>query len=112
MRQMLPAPEYLTARLRHARWIGGGSGAATSTIVRRRAADERQRLHNSDAVIPNHAWRSDSVDTPLLQIFVAMDMDERWANRSPEVMVRTFHWFAGEGLDLIVLIVDDRTGGR
>ena len=31
-----------------------------------------------------------------------MDMDERWVNRSPEAMLETFHWFRGEGFDLIV----------
>ncbi len=31
-----------------------------------------------------------------------MDMDERWVNRSPDEMVKTFPWFAGEGFDLIV----------
>jgi hypothetical protein len=29
-------------------------------------------------------------------------MDERWANRSPEVMLDTFHWFRGEAFELIV----------
>ena len=31
-----------------------------------------------------------------------MDMDERWVNRSPQTMLETFHWFRGEGFDLIV----------
>lgn len=31
-----------------------------------------------------------------------MDMDERWVNRSPEVMLSTFPWFLGEAFDLIV----------
>ncbi|MDQ0847248.1 hypothetical protein [Streptomyces sp. V1I6] len=31
-----------------------------------------------------------------------MDMDERWVNRPPEVMLETFHWFRGEGFGLIV----------
>jgi len=31
-----------------------------------------------------------------------MDMDERWVNRSPETMLKTFHWFRGEGFRLIV----------
>ncbi|WP_321897102.1 hypothetical protein [Burkholderia cepacia] len=31
-----------------------------------------------------------------------MSMDERWVNRSPEVMVETFHWFRGEAFHLIV----------
>ena len=29
-------------------------------------------------------------------------MDERWVDRSPQVMLETFHWFAGEGFGLIV----------
>jgi hypothetical protein len=29
-------------------------------------------------------------------------MDERWVNRSPAEMLETFHWFQGEGFDLIV----------
>lgn len=32
----------------------------------------------------------------------AMDMDERWVNRSPEAMLETFHWFRGEGFGLII----------
>ena len=31
-----------------------------------------------------------------------MDMDERWVNRSPKTMLETFHWFRGEGFNMIV----------
>jgi hypothetical protein len=31
-----------------------------------------------------------------------MDMDERWVNRPPEVMLESFHWFQGELFGLIV----------
>ena len=31
-----------------------------------------------------------------------MSMDERWADRSPQTMLETFHWFRGEGFGLIV----------
>ena len=31
-----------------------------------------------------------------------MDMDERWLNRPPEVMLETFHGFQGEGFDLVL----------
>lgn len=31
-----------------------------------------------------------------------MDMDERWVNRSPKTMLETFHWFQGEGFNLII----------
>ncbi|HEY7021944.1 MAG TPA: shikimate kinase [Ktedonobacterales bacterium] len=92
----------LSAQLRHVRWIGGGSGAGKSTIARQLAADHGLYLYDTDAVMAEHARRSHPADTPLLHAFIAMDMDERWATRSPEVMFQTFHWFAGEGFDLIV----------
>lgn len=31
-----------------------------------------------------------------------MDMDERWVNRSAQIMLETFHWFRGESFGLIV----------
>ena len=31
-----------------------------------------------------------------------MDMDERWLTRSPNTMLETFHWFRGEGFNLII----------
>ena len=33
---------------------------------------------------------------------MAMDMDERWLNRSPKTMLDTFHWFRGEGFNFIL----------
>jgi hypothetical protein len=49
-----------------------------------------------------HARRSTADDCPFLHEFMAMDMDERWLNRSPETMLETFHWFRGEGFEHIV----------
>jgi 2-phosphoglycerate kinase len=102
MRPALLAPALLAPRLRHVRWIGGGSGAGKSTVARQLAADHGLRLYRTDDTIAEHVRRSRSTDTPLLDAFLAMDMDERWANRSPEVMLKTFPWFAGEGFDLIM----------
>jgi 2-phosphoglycerate kinase len=96
------APDPLARRLQHVRWIGGGSGAGKSTVARQLAADHGLRLYRTDDTIAEHARRSRSTYTPLLDAFLAMDMDERWANRSPEVMLKTFPWFAGEGFDLIM----------
>jgi len=31
-----------------------------------------------------------------------MDMDERWVNRSPQTMLETFHWYQGEGFNMII----------
>lgn len=50
----------------------------------------------------DHARRSSPEDSPLLYEFMRMDLDERWVNRSPRVMSETFHWFRGEGFNLIV----------
>lgn len=92
----------LRQRLGHVYWIGGGSGAGKSTIARRIAERHGLRLYATDDVMSDHASRSSAEDSPLLSEFLAMDMDERWLNRSPEVMMATFHWFRGEGFDLIV----------
>lgn len=96
------SPASLRARLRHVYWIGGGSGAGKSTIARRLAAQYGLRLYSTDAAMADHGTRSTPEDSPFLHQFIAMDMDERWVNRSPETMLETFHWFRGEGFGLIV----------
>ncbi|TDD14179.1 hypothetical protein [Nonomuraea diastatica] len=89
-------------RLRHVYWIGGGSGGGKSTVARRLADRHGLRLYATDDVMPDHAARSTPGECPHLHAFMAMDMDERWVNRSPETMLETFHWFRGEGFNLIV----------
>lgn len=89
-------------RLRHVYWIGGGSGAGKSTIARRLATRHGLRPFATDDVMADHARRSTPEDSPFLAAFLAMDADERWALRSPETMLETFHWFRGEGFGLIV----------
>jgi hypothetical protein len=86
----------LPARLRHVYWLGGGSGAGKSTIARRIAASHGLRLYATDPVMSDHGRRCAPEDTPFLDRFRTMDMDERWVNRSPELMLETFHWFRGE----------------
>jgi 2-phosphoglycerate kinase len=88
--------------LQHVYWIGGGSGAGKSTIAHRIAERQGLRLYATDDVMSDHAARSTADDSPRLFEFLAMDMDERWLIRSPEVMLETFHWFRGEGFGLIV----------
>ena len=89
-------------QLRHVYWIGGGSGAGKSTVARRIAARHGLRLYATDDAMADHARRSSRDDCPLLHWFMAMDMDERWVRRPPRTMLETFHWFEGEGFDLIV----------
>ncbi len=89
-------------RLTHVRWIGGGSGAGKSTVARRLADSHGLRLYSTDDALSEHLPRMNPTDHPLAHAFLAMDMDERWANRSPRVMLETFHGFEGEGFELIV----------
>lgn len=88
--------------MQHVYWIGGGSGAGKSTIARRVADRHGLRLYLTDEVMSDHARRSTPEDAPFLSQFIAMDMNERWLNRSPDTMLETFHWFRGEGFHLIV----------
>ncbi|WP_345651673.1 shikimate kinase [Streptomyces siamensis] len=92
----------IAARLRHVYWIGGGSGAGKSTTARRLADRHGWRFFATDDVMHEHAGRTTSEEAPFLHRFIGMSMDERWVNRSPEVMLETFHWFRGEGFGLIV----------
>ena len=92
----------LRERLRHVRWIGGASGAGKSTLATRLAAEHALRLYATDDVMADHGRRSNPEECPLITAFNAMDMDERWVNRSPAVMLETFHWFHGEGFRMIV----------
>lgn len=89
-------------QLKHVYWLGGGSGAGKSTIARRIAAQHGLRVYATDDAMADHARRCSAEDCPLLQKFMAMDMDERWVNRSPKRMLDTFHWFQGEGFNLII----------
>jgi 2-phosphoglycerate kinase len=94
--------EALRERLRHVYWIGGASAAGKSTIARRIAAQHRFSLYATDDVMSDHASRSTPENCPLLRTFMAMTLDERWVHRSPQTMFETFHWFQGEGFDMIV----------
>jgi hypothetical protein len=92
----------LRERLRHVYWIGGGSGAGKSTTAARFAEEHGLGLYVTDEVMSDHARRTTAVEAPFLHEFMSMDMDRRWVHRSPETMLETFHWFRGEGFDLII----------
>ena len=67
-----------------------------------RLADEHGlRVYATDDAMSRHAALFPD-QAPYLARFAAMTMDQRWLDRSPEVMLDTFHWFRGEGFDLVV----------
>jgi 2-phosphoglycerate kinase len=83
-------------------WLGGASGSGKSTAARRLAEERGMRLYSTDDAMREHAAGLNTTEAPLLAEFKAMDMDQRWCQRSPEQMLETFHWFCGEGFQLIV----------
>src|SRR5215472_13829173 len=89
-------------RLRHIRWIGGGSGAGKSTIAGLLAEEYGLHLYRCDDMQSVHTARSNPTDHPMLHAFLAMTMDERWVKRTPQEMFHTFHGFHGEGFGLIL----------
>lgn len=89
-------------QLNNTYWIGGGSAAGKSTVARRIAALRGVSIYSTDEMMADHASRSSPEDCPLLHKFMAMDMDQRWVNRSPKAMFETFHWFHGEGFGLVI----------
>jgi hypothetical protein len=102
MRGPLSSPGMADAgRLGHVRWIGGGSGAGKTTVARELAATHGLRLYELEP-LSRFAGRSSAARSPLLHAFMAMDMDERWLNRPPPVMLESFHAFHGEGFELVV----------
>ena len=90
------------AQLQHVYWIGGGSCAGKSTIAHCLAARHGLSVYATDDVMADHARRNSAAESPLLHRFMAMDMDQRWVNRTPKTMLETFHWFQGEGFNLII----------
>ena len=84
------------------RWIGGGSGAGKSTFAKRLVNAQGATLYDTDRMMGEHTARCSAERCPNLAVFTDMSMDERWVRRTPVAMLDSFHWFEGEGFDLIV----------
>ena len=93
--------EVLREDFRHVRFIGGSSGSGKSTVAGLLATEHGLRLYQTES-FSAYVARTTPTDAPLLHQFIAMDMDERWVRRSPEVMRNTFHGFHGETFHLVV----------
>ena len=92
----------LPSALSHIRWIGGGSGGAKSTIARGLRDARGAIVYDTDAAMRDHASRCPADQCPHLAAFMRMTMDERWLSRTPQQMLDSFHWFQGEGFELII----------
>ena len=83
-------------------WLGGGSGAGKTTVAQHIANKYAYDLYSTDFAMNDHSSRCSATDCPQLEKFKKMTMDERWVDRTPQVMLDTFHWFQGEGFKFII----------
>lgn len=70
-------------------WLGGGSGAAKSTVAARQASTHRMLVLACDDVMSERALELSPEDAPSLASFMAMDIDERWLSHTPETMLES-----------------------
>lgn len=88
--------------LNHVYWIGGSSGGAKSTVARYIASQIGASVYCIDNMVGCHRTRYTPEECPKFHAFVRMSMDERWADRTPQEMHDSFHWFHGEGFQFII----------
>ena len=98
---MARAETQNASELEHVRWVAAGRRWQDDPL-RMLAERFACRLYSSDETMRDHSARLDPAAAPLLDAFLRSDADERWVQRDPVTMARTFHWFQGEGFDLIV----------
>jgi hypothetical protein len=89
-------------QLDHIRWLGGGTGAGKTTVASELAERYGLSIYSADAAIRVHSCKLSATAAPLLECFRRMSMNERWVQRDPDEMYRTFPWFHGEGFDLLL----------
>lgn len=92
----------IRSQLEHILWIGGGSGAGKTTMARQLQGRHGFGIYDTDAAMSAHADRCAPKDCPSIVEFARMTMDDRWVQRTPEVMLETFHWFRGEAFGCII----------
>lgn len=85
------------AGLDHIRWLGGGTGSGKTTVARQIAGQYGLSIYSADAAIRVHSYKLSATAAPRLECFRRMSMHERWVQREPGDMYRTFPWFHGEG---------------
>lgn len=86
-------------------WVGGGSGAGKTTLVRAVAGLLDLRVYHVDAHGHEHVRRAADGPFPRMRAFNAMTYDDRWL-RAPEVLAEEFLALSAERMPLVVEDLD------
>ena len=90
MKRAIPETGTHTQRqLSRVLWLGGGTDAGKSSIVKALGEKYRFRWYNFDYFEPAHIQRMNRETHPATCAFLDMTMDERWVLRSAEVMAQS-----------------------
>ncbi len=76
-------------QLSHVLWLGGGTDAGKSSIVKTLGEKYRFRWYNFDYFEPAHIQRMNRETHPGTFAFLDLTPDERWVLRSVEMMAQS-----------------------
>lgn len=76
-------------QLSHVLWLGGGTDAGKSSVVKALGEKYHFRWYNFDYFEPDHFRRMNHEVHPATFAFLAMPIDERWIQRSAAAMAQS-----------------------
>lgn len=96
------APDAARRTFANVLWLGGGTDAGKSSIVRALGEHRHFRWYNFDYFEPDHIARMTPQAHPATHDFVARSLDERWVQPSPAALARTTIAMWGERFPLVL----------
>lgn len=93
----------LAHRLRHVRWIGGGTGAGKTSIATALAATQGLQPYYYDwHDARDHSERTDPSRHPAMHAWTSLSIDERWVLGTPEDMARSAIEASRERMEMVI----------